>query len=148
MRPSISTPATVTGTGSSWSKTFGLSDSDRHGRIFTVKALSVDWNKFLHMASPQIQPPECYGPNIVSKFIYDELQHVGAVRVCWQVFEASSTRILTCAMFDASGPGVELRICYFRDLPLRSQMMPDIESARVLAKDWLDVVRAAAAEDN
>ena len=70
------------------------------------------------------------------------------LEVCWQVFEASSTRILTCAILDASGPGVELRIGYFGDSPLRSQMMPDIESARVVAKDWLDVMRAAAAEDN
>ena len=63
------------------------------------------------------------------------------LEICWQVFEASSTRILTCAMF---GPGVELRVGYFGDSPLRSQMMPDIESARVLAKDWLDAVRTAA----
>jgi hypothetical protein len=47
-------------------------------------------------------------------------------------------------MFDASGPGIELRVGYFGDPPLRSQMMPDIESARVLAKDWLDAARAAA----
>ena len=51
-------------------------------------------------------------------------------------------------MFDASGPGVELRVGYFSDSPLNSQMMPDIESARVLAKEWLDAVRAAAAERN
>ena len=66
------------------------------------------------------------------------------LEVCWQVFEASSTRILRCAMFDASGPGVELRVGYFGDPPLRSQMMPDIASARVLAQSWLDAVRAAA----
>jgi hypothetical protein len=70
------------------------------------------------------------------------------LEVCWRVFEASSTRILTCAVFDASGPGVELRVGYFGDSPLRSQMMSDLESARVLAKDWLDAVRAAAAEGN
>jgi hypothetical protein len=70
------------------------------------------------------------------------------LEICWQVFEASSTRILTCAMFDASGPGVELRVGYFSESPLNSQMMPDIESARVLAKEWLDAVRAAAAEPN
>ena len=63
------------------------------------------------------------------------------LEVCWRVFEASSTRILTCAMFDASGPGVELRVGYFGASPLQSQMMPDIESARVLANDWLDDVR-------
>ena len=64
--------------------------------------------------------------------------------ICWQVFEASSTRILTCAMFDASSHGIELRVGYLGDSPLRSQMMPDIDSARVLAQDWLDAVRAAA----
>jgi len=47
-------------------------------------------------------------------------------------------------MFDASGPGVELRVGYLGDSPLRSQMMPDIDSARVLAQEWLDNVRAAA----
>ena len=66
------------------------------------------------------------------------------LEIYWQVFEASSTRILTCAIFDASGPGVELRVGYFGDSPLRSQMMPDIESARVLAQSWLDAARAAA----
>ena len=59
------------------------------------------------------------------------------LEICWQVFEASSTRILTCAMFDASGPGVELRVGYLGDSPLRSQMLPDIDSARVLAQHWL-----------
>jgi hypothetical protein len=66
------------------------------------------------------------------------------VEVCWQVVEASTTLILTCAMFDAFGSGVELRVGYFGDSPLRSQMMPDIESARVLAQSWLDTARAAA----
>ena len=47
-------------------------------------------------------------------------------------------------MFDASVPGVELRVGYLGDSPLRSQMMPDIDSARVLAQEWLDNVRAAA----
>jgi hypothetical protein len=65
------------------------------------------------------------------------------LEICWQVFEASSTRVLTCAI-DASGPGAELRVGYLGDSPLRSQMMPDIDSARVLAQDWLDAVRAAA----
>jgi hypothetical protein len=66
------------------------------------------------------------------------------LEVCWQVLEGSTTRVLRCAIFDASSPGVELRVGYFGDSPLRSQMMPDIESARVLAKDWLDAARATA----
>ena len=71
----------------------------------------------------------------------------GRLEVCWQVLEVlegSTTRVLRCAMIDASGPGVELRVGYFGDPPLRSQIMPDIESARVLAKGWLDAARAAA----
>ena len=66
------------------------------------------------------------------------------LEVCWQVLDASATRVLRCAMFDASGPGVELRVGYFGDPPLRSQMMPDIESARVLAQNWLASVRGIA----
>ena len=66
------------------------------------------------------------------------------LEVCWRVLEGSTTRVLRCAVFDASGSGVELRVGYFGDPPLRSQMMPDIESARVFAKDWLDAARAAA----
>jgi len=66
------------------------------------------------------------------------------LEVCWQVFEGSTTRVLRCAVFDASGPGVELRVGHFGDPPLRSQMMPDISSARVLAQSWLDAARAAA----
>ena len=71
----------------------------------------------------------------------------GRLEVCWQVLEVlegSTTRVLRCAMFDASGPGIELRVGYFGDPPLRSQMMPNIASARVLAQSWLDAARAAA----
>jgi hypothetical protein len=66
------------------------------------------------------------------------------VEVCWRVVEGSSTRVLTCAIFGASTEGVELRVGYFVDMPLHSRMMRDIDSARVLAQDWLDAVRAAA----
>ena len=52
--------------------------------------------------------------------------------------------MLTCAIFGPSTDGVELRVGYFLDMPLRSQMMRDIDSARVLAQDWLDAMRAAA----
>jgi len=66
------------------------------------------------------------------------------VEVCWRVVEGSSTRVLTCAIFGASTEGVELRVGYLFDMPMHSQMMRDIDSARVLAQDWLDAVRAAA----
>ena len=66
------------------------------------------------------------------------------VEVCWRVVEGSSTRVLTCAIFGASTNGVELRVGYVVDVPLHSRMMRDIDSARVLAQEWLDAVRAAA----
>ena len=61
--------------------------------------------------------------------------------VCWRLVEGSSTRILMCSMF-ASDSGVELRVGYVADFPLYSQTVDDIESARALAKKWLDAVRA------
>ena len=66
------------------------------------------------------------------------------LEVCWQVFDAASTRIMRCAIFGTFTSAVELRVGYFGDAPLRSQTVPDIESARVLAQDWLGAVRAAA----
>ena len=90
------------------------------------------------------EPQSVAATDVVGELIHDEVQTSGPVGICWQVFEASSTRLLACAMFDADGPGVELRVGYLGDSPLRSQMMPDIDSARVLAQEWLDNVRAAA----
>ena len=66
------------------------------------------------------------------------------VEVCWRVLEASSTHMLTCAIFSDPIAGVELRLGYFVDVPLHSRMMCDIDSARALAQNWLDAVRAAA----
>ena len=66
------------------------------------------------------------------------------LEVCWRFVAGSSTRMLTCAIFGASTHGVELRLGYVVDVPLHSRTMRDIESARVLAKDWLDAVRAGA----
>jgi hypothetical protein len=66
----------------------------------------------------------------------------GHLEMCWRVFEGSSTRILTCSIFSASTAGVELRVGYVvGDLPLHSQIVADIESARALAQDWLDAMR-------
>jgi hypothetical protein len=68
------------------------------------------------------------------------------IEVCWRVIEGSTTRILSCVIVGGSCCTVELRVGYFVDVPLHSHAMRDIESARVLAKDWLNVVRAATAE--
>jgi hypothetical protein len=64
------------------------------------------------------------------------------LEMCWRVLEGSSTRILTCSIFSSSTAGVELRVGYFGDPPLYSQIVTDIESARTLAQDWLGVLRA------
>ena len=66
------------------------------------------------------------------------------LEVCWRVLDASSTRILTCAIFASFAVGVDLQVGYFLDAPLHSQIMPDIESARVLAQTWLDTLREVA----
>jgi hypothetical protein len=64
------------------------------------------------------------------------------LEICWRVLEGSSTRILTCSIFSASTARVELRVGYFGDPPLHSQIVADIQSARALAWDWLDAMRA------
>jgi len=63
------------------------------------------------------------------------------------VFDAANARIMRCAIFGAFTSAVELRVGYFGDAPLRSQIVPDIESGRVLAQDWLEAVRAASKDD-
>jgi len=54
---------------------------------------------------------------------------------------------MRCAIFGAVTIDVELRIGYFGDAPLRSQIVPDIQSARGLAQDWLEAMRAASKDD-
>jgi hypothetical protein len=66
----------------------------------------------------------------------------GHLELCWRVLEGSSTRILTCSIFSTSTAGVELRVGYVGDPPLHSQIATDVESARALARDWLDAMRA------
>ena len=63
--------------------------------------------------------------------------------MCWRVLEGSSSRILTCWIFEVSA-AVELRVGYFADTPLHRQTAPDITSARALAQVWLDAVRTKA----
>jgi len=65
-----------------------------------------------------------------------------AVEICWRVIEGSTLAFLTCASFAASDESVELRVGYFGGLPLHSQTMRDIASARALAQQWRDAVRA------
>jgi len=80
-------------------------------------------------------------PN-VCKLIMTNSKTSEPLEICWRVIEGATTRILTCAIFAASSESVELRVGYFGGLPLHSQMLRDIETARVLAQDWRDVVRA------
>jgi hypothetical protein len=65
------------------------------------------------------------------------------LEICWRVLEASSSRIVTCKIFGAPTSGVELRVGY-SDALLHTQLMPDIESARVSAQNWIDAMRKSA----
>ena len=67
------------------------------------------------------------------------------LEVCWRVIDGSNTRILACSIFAAGTTGVELRVGYVGDPPLRLQVVADIDSARILAKQWLDAVRVGNA---
>ena len=67
------------------------------------------------------------------------------LEVCWRVIDGSNTRMLACSIFAVGTTGVELRVGYAGEPPLRLQMVADIDSARVLAKQWLDAVRVANA---
>lgn len=51
---------------------------------------------------------------------------------------------MRCAIYGAFTSDVELRLGHFGDAPLRSLIVPDIDSARLLAQDWLEAVRAAS----
>ena len=96
------------------------------------------------MASPSIQPQSVTVPTSWASSLMTNSKTPEPLEVCWRVVEGSSTRIMTCAIFDASAEGVELRVGYFGGVPLHSQMVCDIESARVLAQNWLAAVRAVA----
>ena len=67
------------------------------------------------------------------------------LEVCWRVIDGSNSRMLACSIFAAGTTGVELRVGYVGEPPLRFQVVADIDSGRVLAKQWLDAVRVANA---
>ena len=123
-----------------------LSSSDRQPRdVLRQQPFRWTGNNFLHMAS---EAPSVAAADVVANSFMTKPKTSEPVEVCWRVVEGSSTLVLTCAIFGASAEGVELRVGYLVDMPLHSQMMRDIDSARVLAQAWLDAVRAAAAEGN
>jgi hypothetical protein len=66
-------------------------------------------------------------------------------KVCWRVLEGSSSRILTCWMFEVPA-AVELRVGYCADTPLHRETAQDSESAQALAAAWLDAVRTNSAK--
>jgi hypothetical protein len=70
------------------------------------------------------------------------------LETCWRVVEGSTTRILTCSVFDVFTAGVELRVGYFLDAPLHSEMVADIQAARALAQNWLTAMRHGSASRN
>lgn len=81
--------------------------------------------------------------------LLDSMTNAGTAQleVSWRVFEASSTRILTCWICPVFRRAVEVRVGYFVDTPLHSEAVTDIESARALAQAWLDALRTPIASD-
>jgi hypothetical protein len=82
--------------------------------------------------------------NVLRKSNHGELQIIGAIGSLLAGVRGFNHLRPDVRDVRCLGPGVELRVGYFTDSPLRSQMMPDIESARVLAQRWLDTARPAA----
>ena len=70
------------------------------------------------------------------------------VETCWRVVEGSTARIVTCAVFDASTSGLELRVGYLLDVPLHSEIVADIHAARALAQNWLAAMRGGTSLRN
>ena len=53
-----------------------------------------------------------------------------------------------CAIFETRGAGLELRVSYGPDRLVHSERLGDLESARLRADQWLDVLRAAGSIDS
>ena len=109
--------------------------TDAHATFAVSSAPAI-----LHMVVARVHPMLLPLLTVVSHSMTNVLRSK-PVEVCWRVIEASTTRILTCAIFAAPNERVELRVGYFGGAPLHSQMLRDIGSARVLARHWRDAVR-------
>ena len=70
------------------------------------------------------------------------------MEICWRVVEGSTARIVTCAVFNVSTAGLELRVGYMLDVPLHSEMVADIHAARALAQNWLTAMRGGTSPRN
>jgi len=62
--------------------------------------------------------------------------------------EGSTTRILTCSVFNVSTSGLELRVGYLLDVPLYSETVADVDAARALAQNWLKALRGGTSPRN
>ena len=70
------------------------------------------------------------------------------LETCWRVVEGSTTRILTCSVFNVSTSGLELRVGYLLDVPLYSETVADVDAARALAQNWLKALRGGTSPRN
>jgi hypothetical protein len=66
----------------------------------------------------------------------------------WRVVEGSTTRILTCSVFNVSTSGLELRVGYMLDVPIHSESVADVQAARALAQNWLNAMRGGTSPRN
>ena len=63
------------------------------------------------------------------------------IEVCWRMVGLQE-KVITCAVYQPEGPGVELRCGYADDYLLHSARVEDVERARALAEGWKQTVLA------
>jgi hypothetical protein len=63
------------------------------------------------------------------------------LELCWRM-KAPSGRVLECSICRTAAPGLEVRCGYGEDDLLRSQVAPEIGSARDIAEEWRQAVLA------
>ena len=67
---------------------------------------------------------------------------------CWRVVEGPTGRLVVCAIYETPSAGLELRVGYAPDRPLRSERLGDLEAARERASQWLGAFRTAGLVDS
>ena len=57
------------------------------------------------------------------------------IELCWS-FLGLTERPISCAIGRVDGPGVEVRVGYSIEEPMRIKRVPDMNAARELATQW------------
>lgn len=83
-----------------------------------------DWSNVRKSSGPRAEPPL---PE--------------RIELCWRM-KGPNGRILECAIFRHAAQGVEVRCGFGEDDLIRSQLAPEIGTARDVAEDWRRAVLA------